>query len=124
MGRVNGFKVQGVAGDVDRVSVQSTGQSSHLLTRRRWKFGPALWTEIELARDELMVLMCNDGEAVIRIKALGGPWGRLRVDARPQKIAKLADGSVETFHLTPNRAIFLSTSEQRHPQRGTAGLTL
>lgn len=124
MGRANGFKVQGVSGDVDRVSVQSTGQSSHLLVRRKYKSERAKWTTIELDRDELMVLTCNDGEAVVRIKSLGGPWGRLRVDARPEKIAKLAEGSVETFRLTPNRAIFLSTSQQRHPQRGTAGLTL
>ncbi len=124
MGAVNGFKVQGVAGDIDRVSVQSTEQSSHLLVRRRWKFTPARWTEIELARDELMVLKCNDGEAVVRIKSLGGPFGRLRIDARPWRISALAEGSVETIRLERNRAVFLTTSAQRHPARGTAGLTV
>src|SRR6185312_704115 len=67
----NGIRIRGLDGDVDRVSVQSTEQDSHLLTRRRWKFLPVKWTDVSIGRDELIVLKCNDGTAVIEVKHLG-----------------------------------------------------
>lgn len=111
----NGLRIRGLEGDVDRVSVQSTEQDSYLLTRRRWKFLPAKWTEVSIGRDELIVLKCNDGSSVIEVKHLGGPHGDLIVDERGERRHRLRDGQVLKLHLRRNQAVFLKSQDIRYP---------
>lgn len=111
----NGLKIRGLYGDVDRVSVQSTEQDSHLLTRRRWNFLPAKWTEVSMSRDELVVLKCNDGAAVIDIKHLGGVHGDLLVDESGERRHRVRDGEVVRIRLERNRAVFLKCQDMRYP---------
>lgn len=112
----NGLKIRGLTGDVDRVSVQSSDQSSHLLTRRRWSFMPASWTEYSLGRDELVVLKCNEGEAWVDLKHLGGPHGDLMVDMGDDRRARVREGCTLRVHLARSRAVFLRTQEMRYPR--------
>lgn len=110
----NGIRIRGVEGDVDRVSVQSSEQDSHLLTRRRWKFLPAKWTEVSVSRDELVVLKCNDGAAVIELKHLGGQHGDLVLDVQGDR-RRLRDGQVVRVRLERNRGVCLHTQDLRYP---------
>jgi hypothetical protein len=112
----NGLKIRGVSGDVDKVAVQSSEQSSHLLTRRRWSFLPLKWTEVTLLRDEVMALTCNDGEAVVELKNLGGPHGEIIFDDAGRRVA-IREGSVERLHLKRNQAVVVHTRSLRHPNR-------
>lgn len=111
----NGLKIRGIDQDTDRVSVQSTGQDSHLLSRRRWAFLPARWTQVSIGRDELVVLKCNEGTAVVELKHLGGPHGDLLVDEKGERRHRLRDGQVLRLALERNRAVFLQTQDMRHP---------
>lgn len=112
----NGLRIRGLAGDVDRVSVQSSESPSHLLTRRRWSFLPAKWTEVHLARDELMVLKCNDGEAVLEVKHCGGPHGAVTVDLGDDRRVRFREGQVLRLHMLRNRGVILRTEELRYPR--------
>jgi hypothetical protein len=111
-----GLKIRGIDGDTDRVSVQSSEQPTHLLTRRRWAFLKAKWTEVSIGRDELMVLKCNHGETVVELKSLGGPDGALVIDDFGRRSA-LHEGSVMRLRLMPDRAVFIRTQAAREPKR-------
>ncbi|MGH7144769.1 MAG: hypothetical protein ACREJ2_11675 [Planctomycetota bacterium] len=111
----NGVRIRGINQDTDRVSVQSTEQDTHLLTRRRWRFLPAKWTDVSIGRDELIVLKCNDGTAVIELKHLGGPHGDLVVDERGERRHRVRDGQVLRITLERNKAVFLKTQAMRYP---------
>ncbi len=103
----NGIKLRGLVGDVDRVSVQSSEDSSYLMTRRRFNFLPAQWSQVSIARDELKVLKCNDGTAVVEIKHLGGPHGDLLLDYGGERRYRIRDGQVLRVQLERNKAVFL-----------------
>lgn len=111
----NGLRIRGIDQDTDRVSVQSSEQDSHLLARRRWRFLPAKWTEVSIGRDELIVLKCNEGTAVIEIKSLGGAHGDLLIDERGERRHRLREGQVLRLTLERNKAVFLKTSEMLYP---------
>lgn len=112
----NGLKLRGLTGDVDRVSVQSSESPSHLLTRRRWKMLPAKWTEVSIGRDELAVLKCNDGEAVLELKSLGGAHGELIVDLGDERRLRMKEGQTVRLELPRNRAVFLRCQDLRYPR--------
>jgi hypothetical protein len=111
-----GLKIRGIDGDTDRVSVQSSEQPTHLLTRRRWAFLKAKWTEVSVGRDELMVLKCNHGETVIELKHVGGPDGALVIDDFGTH-SILREGSVLRLVLRRDRAVFLRTQAFREPRK-------
>jgi hypothetical protein len=115
MKSLSGFKVRGLDADTDRVSVQSSAQPTHLLTRRRWPLLPAKWTTIEISRDELIVLKCNHGAASIELKHLGGPHGDLVIDDNGQ-FTRLREGSVMRLHLNRDRAVFVKTQAYQVPR--------
>ena len=112
----NAVKIRGVSGDVDKISVQSSERPSHLLTRRRWKFLPLKWTTVEIIRDEIMVLCCNDGEAVVELKNLGGPHGEIIFDDAGRRVP-IREGSIERLHLKRNMAVVVHTRSLQHPNR-------
>lgn len=112
---VTGFKVRGLEADTDRISVQSSEQQTHLLTRRKWPMLPAKWTTIEISRDELIVLKCNHGSASLELKHLGGPHGDLVIDDFGH-FTRLKAGSVLRLHLHVDRAIFVRTQSYQAPR--------
>ncbi len=113
----NGLRIRGIDADADRVSVQSSEQDSHLITRRRWSFLPAKWTDVSIGRDELIVLKCNDGDAVIEIKHVGGPHGDLMLDEGGERRSRLREGQVQRVLLERNKAVFLRCQDLRYPTR-------
>jgi hypothetical protein len=117
---VTGFKVRGLDADTDRVSIQSTAQRTHLLTRRRFPCLPAKWTTIEIDRDELIVIKCNHGTTDIEIKHLGGPHGALHIDEGGGRGQHLKEGGVAKVHLQVDHAIFVRTQTFR-PPKGKGG---
>jgi hypothetical protein len=119
--RNNGFKVRGLDADTDRVSIQSTHQQTHLLTRRKFPLLPAKWTLIEIERDELIVIKCNRGNAEIEIKHLGGPHGALVLDQQRQH-TKIRAESRTRVQLKCDEAVFLHTEAVRHPLRRESGM--
>lgn len=115
MGQVTGFKIRGLDADTDRISVQSSAQSSHLLTRRKFPCLPAKWTTVEMGRDELVVLKCNHGTASVELKHLGGPHGALRIDEGGQH-RQLLEGSTLRLTLRADYAVFLTTRAYQVPR--------
>lgn len=113
----NGIRIRGIDQDTDRVSVQSTEQDSHLLSRRKWRFLRPKWTEVSIGRDELVVLKCNDGTAVVELKHIGGQHGDLIVDESGERRHRLRDGQVLKLRLERNRAVFLKTQDMCYPMR-------
>lgn len=116
---LTGFKLRGLDADTDRVSVQSSAQPTHLLTRRKWALLPAKWTIIEMQRDELVVVKCNRGAASIELKHLGGPHGDLIIDDGGE-FKQLREGSVLRLHLQPDRAVFVKTQAYQVPRHAGA----
>lgn len=112
---LTGFKVRGLDADTDRISIQSTAQSTHLLTRRRFPCLPAKWTTIEMGRDELIVIKCNHGSASIEIKHLGGPHGELVIDLGGD-MRRIREGSVTRVDLRRDYAIFVKTQAYQVPR--------
>lgn len=112
----NGLRIRGLSGDVDRVSVQSSEQSSHLLTGRRWRFLPMKWTEVTLRRDEMMALCCNHGEALVELKNMGGPHGEILFNDAGRRVV-IAEGSSEKLHLKPDTAVMVHCRNLHYPNR-------
>jgi hypothetical protein len=110
---VNGLRLRGFDADTDRVSVQSSECGSYLLTRRRFSFLPAKWTEITCGKDELLVLKCNHGATEIELESLGGPFGDLILD-RDRVRSRIRRGERVRISLSPDRAVFVHTAALRH----------
>jgi hypothetical protein len=113
---VIGLKLRGLDQDADRVSVQSSEQSSHLLTRRRFSCLPVKWTEVWIAPEELMILKCNGGTTAIDIKHIGGTSGALLIDEGGERRRRLQEGQVVRLVLERDRAVFLKTQQWKAPR--------
>ena len=111
---MNGLRLRGFSADTDRVSVQSTECGSFLLTRRKFSFLPARWTEVKCAKDELLVIKCNRGSTEIELEAMGGPFGDLIVD-RDRVRRRLRAGERLRLVLEGDRAVFVHTAALKHP---------
>jgi len=109
-----GLRLRALDQDADRVSVQSSHQSSHLLTRRKFPVLPAKWTPVTIERDELLVLKCNHGTTAIDVKHVGGSDGAVILDDCGQKTI-LREGSVVRMRLRRDSAIFLRTQSYTPP---------
>jgi hypothetical protein len=115
--RTNGFRVRGINGDSGRCAVQSTHQTTFMLTRRRWGgIGPNLWHEVGLAQSELIVIRGYGGEPEVELEGLGGPHGVLIVENTRGETVTLRNGSRRVFSLGRDGALVIKTEHWIEPR--------
>jgi len=116
--RTNGFRVRGLNGDVDRLAVQSTHQTTWTLSRGR--LGLAKWHTIGMQRDELIVLRAYGATPVIELEGLGGPYGVLIVECTQQFTRTLRNGSRLRIHMKRDETIVIKCEEHVAPRTSQA----
>lgn len=122
---MNGLRIRGFTADTDRVSVQSTEHGSFLLTRRKFSFLPARWTEVSCGRNELLVLKCNQGSTTVELRSDGGPYGDFIVDRGDQvQRTRLKRGERLIVELEANKAVFVHTACLKHPWHRDGNVSL
>lgn len=122
----NGFRVRGLNQASNRVSVQSNVQDTFMLTRRKWGGLMPKWHDVGMAKDELIVIKCQDGadSAEIEIEALGDKAGTLIAQSSRRGARTLRVGRKESFAMEPGEALILRGSMLIHPQGSGAGMSV
>jgi hypothetical protein len=105
----NGFRIRGLNGASNRVSVQSSHQQTFMLTRRKFAGLLPKWHEVGQAQNELIVIKCQDGadSAEIELEALGDKVGALIVDSSRKSAKSLRVGRPQVFTLEPGESLIL-----------------
>ena len=120
----NGFKIRGLNQASNRVSIQSSVQTTFMLTRR--KFGGLLpkWFEVGMTKDELVIVKCQDGadSAEIEIIALGDAAGTLIAQSSRHATRTLRVGTSQTWELEPGESLVVRGTNITHPTNAGGGL--
>jgi hypothetical protein len=105
----NGFRIRGLNGASNRVSVQSSHQQTFMLTRRKFAGLLPKWHEVGQAQNELIVIKCQDGadSAEIELEALGDKVGTLIVDSSRRAARSLRVGRPHVFVLEPGESLIV-----------------
>lgn len=121
----NGFRIRGLNGASNRVSIQSSQQDTFMLTRRKWAgLGPK-WFEVAQARDELIVVKCQDfsDSAEIEIEPLGDKVGVMIAQSSRRGSRSLRVGASYVFALQPGEALVLKSELIQYPTGNGAGMS-
>jgi len=126
--RCNGFKIRGLNPDSQKVSVQSSTDSTWMLPYKRWAGMPPKWSEVGIARDELKVLRCNGSQPVIEIEPLGGPYGILVIQRSRGETRTLRVGQRWRMELGYDESVVIRTEFLQYPKQesspGFAGMSV
>jgi len=110
----NGLRIRGLSGDVSNVSVQSNLNRTWALLGKKWAGLKWKVHELNLARDELLVLKCQGGNCVLELESLGNEHGDtiLQEDVTRQRLGL---GRPRRFELHQGQALCLTTATIQHP---------
>lgn len=122
----NGFKIRGLNQAANRVAVQSSAQSTFMLTRRKWGTLAPKWHEVGQGQNELIIIKCQDGadSAEVEIEALGDAAGTLIADSSRRGAKTLRVGKAQVFVLEPGEALVLKSEHIVYPTGPGAGLNV
>lgn len=112
----NGFRLRGLNSDAGVVAVQSTHETTWLLTRKKWAGMLPKWHEVGLAQTEIKVLRPYGGAPVLEIESLGGPYGVLIVERARGGTRVLRNGTRLRLELQPDESVILKTEHWRSPR--------
>lgn len=71
----NGVRIRGLSGAVSSVSVQSTIAETWAMIGRKWLGLARRVHDLDIDKDELVVIKCQSGSCVLELEALGGDCG-------------------------------------------------
>lgn len=110
----NGVRIRGLSGDVSNVSVQSSAVQTWALLGRKW--AGLRWKEhdVQIERDEVLVLKCQGGRCRLEIEGLGGAHGDIIIQEDVSRI-KLRRGERRQFALHQGVSLVLTTQKIVHP---------
>lgn len=121
----NGFKIRGLNQDSNHVSVQSSHQTTWMLTRRTHGFGFAKSYEVGLARDELMIIKGQESaRPEFEITPLGDKAGVMIAQSSRHAAKVLRVGVHYVFELEPGESLTLRSQDIKWPTHAGAGLTV
>jgi hypothetical protein len=124
MSGCNGFKIRGQNQDSNRVSIQSNVQTTWMLTYRRPGAAGPIWHEVGMLRDELIVIKCQGGEAVIEIEPLGDAAGTLIAQSSRKSTQTLRCGSRYRWELERGESLVMRCTNIVYPISAGAGLAV
>lgn len=115
----NGIKIRALNQDAGHVAVQSSGESTFMLMRRRWNI-PGMRTqpmEKAIGPNEIVHVKSQSESAAaeIEITPMGDTAGTLVCQSNREANKMLRVGSKYTFALRPGEALVLYNPTIRHP---------
>lgn len=110
----NGIRIQGLSGDVSSVSVQSSIERTWALLGKKWAGLAFKRHEVEVQRDELVVLKCQGGRCVLEITALSNEHGSTILQKDVSREA-LRPGDSRRVRLEQGQAVTITTANIVHP---------
>lgn len=122
----NGFRIRGLNGDANRVSIQSSEQSTFMLTRRKWGGLLPKWHDVAQSQNELIVVKCQDGaaSAEFEIEPLGDKVGVMIAQFSRRGSRSLRVGQRYVFTLEPGESLVLKSELIQYPTHGGAGMNV
>lgn len=115
---MHGLGIRCVSGEGDMITVQSSEQRTHLLSRGGFGIKPPKggWTEVPLLDNELKFVKANHGgEAVIEVRSLGGADGRPMLIEQCGERRLLRNGDRATFRVRENASVIVRSMGMRSP---------
>lgn len=110
----NGIRITGLSGDVSSVSVQSTVARTWALLGRKWAGLRYKEHDVELGKDELVVMKCHGGRCVLELESLGSRHGDTIVQQDVSRW-RLRKGERRRIELFQGGAISITTAMIKHP---------
>jgi hypothetical protein len=110
----NKLRIRGLSGDVSNVSVQSNVNRTWALLGKKWHGMRFKVHEVELQRDELVVLKCQGGSCVLELESLGDEHGDTIVQEDVTR-DRLRRGQRHRYELHQGQALALTTATIKHP---------
>jgi hypothetical protein len=110
----NGVRIRGESGDVSNVSVQGTIVRTWALLGKKWAGLRWHVHDVNLERDEVIVLKCQGGDCRLGLEGLGGPYGDIIIQEDVTR-TRLRRGERRSFRLHQGISLVLTTEKIVHP---------
>lgn len=111
----NAIRIRGLSGDVSSVSIQSSVHKTWGLLGKKWAGLRYRTHEVFLARDELVVLKCHGGSAVLSIEATRNDHGETIAHGDCPTLRLRTDRRSERILLRQGQAVCLKTTDAQYP---------